>query len=295
MEWLTEALNSIYAYFSELDLWIGLGQTILKIIAIIILAYSFKNIGYKVIDGVFKDKKHISLNNKTDGKREQTLNNLSKSILSYFIMFLVIMIILDIFNVPIRTMLAGAGVAGIAIGFGAQNLIRDVIAGFFIIFENQFSVGDYIEIGEIEGDVVMIGMRNTTLRSYFGQTYIIPNGYIEVLTNYSSSNGFAMVEINIPYESDILSVEKLVAKTLVVLPEKYHDIFVGMPEIDGVQALELSNYILRVRAETLPVMQWEGARIIRKEVKEKLFEQGIEIPSPRMVVYAQDNTKEKEM
>lgn len=294
MEWLTEALNSIYAYFTEPDLWIGLGQTILKIIAIIILAYSFKNIGYKVIDGVFKDKKHISLNNKTDGKREQTLNNLSKSILSYFIMFLVIMIILDIFNVPIRTMLAGAGVAGIAIGFGAQNLIRDVIAGFFIIFENQFSVGDYIEIGEIEGDVVMIGMRNTKLRSYFGQTYIIPNGYIEVLTNYSSSNGFAMVEINIPYESDILSVEKLVAKTLVALPEK-HDIFVGMPEINGVQALELSNYILRVRAETLPVMQWEGARIIRKEVKEKLFEQGIEIPSPRMVVYSQDNPKEKEV
>jgi len=295
MDWLTEALNSVYGYLTEPNLWIGLGQMVLKIMAIIILAYAFKNIGYRVIDGVFKDKKHISLNNKSDGKREQTLNNLSKSILSYFIMFLVIMIILDIFNVPIRTMLAGAGVAGIAIGFGAQNLIRDVIAGFFIIFENQFSVGDYIEIGEIEGDVVMIGMRNTTLRSYFGQTYIIPNGYIEVLTNYSSSNGFAMVEINIPYESDILSVEKLVAKTLVVLPEKYHDIFVGMPEIDGVQALELSNYILRVRAETLPVMQWEGARIIRKEVKEKLFEQGIEIPSPRMVVYAQDNTKEKEM
>src|SRR5690625_6082384 len=156
MEWLTEALNSIYAYFSELDLWIGLGQTILKIIAIIILAYSFKNIGYKVIDGVFKDKKHISLNNKTDGKREQTLNNLSKSILSYFIMFLVIMIILDIFNVPIRTMLAGAGVAGIAIGFGAQNLIRDVIAGFFIIFENQFFLGDYIDICAIVVDFLMI-------------------------------------------------------------------------------------------------------------------------------------------
>src|SRR5699024_7020436 len=121
MEWLTEALNSIYAYFTELVLWIGLCQTILKFIYIHILAYTFINIDYKVIDGIFKDKKHISLNNKTDGKREQTLNNLSKSILSYFIMFLVIMIILDIFNVPIRTMLAGAGVAGIAIGFGAQN------------------------------------------------------------------------------------------------------------------------------------------------------------------------------
>src|SRR5699024_7832149 len=124
---------------------------------------------------------------------------------------------------------------------------------------------------------------------------IIPNGYIEVLTNYSSSKGFAMVEINIPYESDILSVEKLVAKTLVVLPEKYHDIFVGMTEIDRVQALTLSNYILRVRSETLPHSQWKGDRIIRKEVKEKIFEQGIEIPSTRMVVYSQDNTKEKEV
>src|SRR5699024_12735507 len=147
--------------------------------------------------------------------------------------------------------------------FSIQNVIIIVFSVFLLIFKNQFSVDDYIEIGEIEVDVVMIDMRNTILRSYFGQTYIIPNGYIEVLTNYSSSNGFAMVDINIPYESDILSVEKLVAKTLVVLPEKYHDIFVGMPEIDGVQALELSNYILRVRAETLPVMQWEGARNIR--------------------------------
>src|SRR5699024_12530055 len=104
-------------------------------------------------------------------------------------------------------------------------------------------VGDYIEIGEIGGDVVRIGMRNTTLRSYFGQTYIIPNGYIEVLTNYSSSNSFAMVEINIPYDSDILSVEKLVAKSVVVLPANYHDILDGMPAIDGGHELELSDYM----------------------------------------------------
>src|SRR5699024_12526528 len=93
----------------------------------------------------------------------------------------------------------------------------------------------------------------------------------------------------------IFKDKKLVAKKIVVIREEYHDIIVGMPEIDGVQALELSNYIIRVRADTLPVMQWEGARISRKEVKEKLFALGIEIPSPRMVVYAQDNTKEKEV
>ncbi len=292
MDWFINALNSIYQYLTEADLWIGLGQTILKIILIIILAYVFKNVGNKVIDGIFRDKKNIHLKSTTNGKREQTLNNLSKNILSYFLMFIVVMMILDTFNVPIKTMLAGAGVAGLAIGFGAQNLVKDVIAGFFIIFENQFSVGDYIEIGEIEGDVLLVGMRNTTLRSYFGQTYIIPNGQINVLTNYSSSNGFAMVEVNIPYETDILTIEKLVAKTLLTLPGK-HDVFVGMPEINGVQALELSNYVLRIRAETTPVMQWEGARIIRKEVKENLFEQGIEIPSPRMVVYSKDDETKK--
>lgn len=293
MDWLTHAWNSIYEYLTEGALWIGLGQTILKIIVIIILAYVFKNIGSKVIDGVFSNKKHMPLKSTTNGKREQTLNNLSKNILSYFLMFVVVMMILDTFHVPIKTMLAGAGVAGLAIGFGAQNLVKDVIAGFFIIFENQFSVGDYIEIGDIEGDVLIVGMRNTKLRSYFGQTYIIPNGQINVLTNYSASNGFAMVEVNIPYETDILAVEKLVAETIISLPEK-HDLFVGMPEINGVQALELSNYVLRIRAETIPVMQWEGARIIRKEVKGNLFENGIEIPSPRMVVYSKDEEKEIE-
>src|SRR5699024_2940071 len=119
MDWLTEALNSVYGYLTEPNLWIGLGQMVLKIMAIIILAYAFKKIGYRVIDGVYKDRKHISLNNKFICKRDQPLNNLSKSILSYFIMFLVIMIILDIFNVPIRPMLVYAVVAVISIRFVA--------------------------------------------------------------------------------------------------------------------------------------------------------------------------------
>lgn len=287
---LTNPMTEIFAQFTEAEMWIGIGQTILRIAIIIILAYVAKNIGNKVIDGVFRDNTSIPTRLRADRKREKTLKSLSKNVLSYSIMFIVIMMILDTFQVPIKTMLAGAGVAGLAIGFGAQNLVRDVIAGFFIIFENQFSVGDYIETGEIEGDVVAIGMRSTSLRSYFGQTYVIPNGQIDIVTNYSASNGFAMVEINIPYETDIITVENIVYQILRTLPEKY-DIFVGVPEINGVQALELSNYILRIRAETLPVMQWEGSRIIRKEVKEKLFERGIEIPSPRMVIYSKDEEK----
>ncbi len=289
MNFLTDALDSLYNYFTSEALWLWIGKTLLRIAVIIIFAYILNNIGNKVIDTIFKDKKKVRIK-LTTNRREQTLRNLSKNILSYVIMFIVIMMILDTFNVPIKTMLAGAGVAGLAIGFGAQSLVKDVIAGFFIIFEDQFSVGDYIETSKIEGDVEMIGLRSTKLRSYFGQTYVIPNGKIDIVTNYSASNGFAMVEVNVPYESDIVKIEKMIDDILVTLPRK-HDLFIGTPEINGVQALELSNYVLRIRAETIPVMQWEGARVIRKEVKEHLFEQGINIPSPRMVVYSKDEEK----
>ncbi|MBY7144550.1 mechanosensitive ion channel family protein [Virgibacillus sp. NKC19-3] len=286
MNWLSDNFYVLFDYITSATLWVWIGKTALRIAVIIIFAFVLKNVGKKVINAIFKERRNMPVKLSTN-RREQTLKNLLNSVLSYGIMFIAIMMILDTFNVPIKTMLAGAGVAGLAIGFGAQSLVRDVIGGFFIIFEDQFSVGDYIEIGAIEGDVVAIGLRVTQLRSYYGQTYVIPNGNIDIVTNYSATNGFAMVEVNVPYESNIIQIENMIEETLQSLPEKY-DMFVGTPVINGVQALELSNYVLRIRAETVPVMQWAGARAIRKEVKEDLFEQGISIPSPRMVVYPHD-------
>jgi len=250
---LTDTLQSLYDYITGEELWVWFGTTFLRIIIIIILAYTVRNIGYKVIDTIFRDKKTLPIR-LTTNRREQTLRNLLKNVLSYVILFIVILMILDTFEVPIRTMLAGAGIAGLAIGFGAQSLVKDIIAGFFIVFEDQFSVGDYIEIDKIEGDVEVIGLRTTKLRSYYGQTYVIPNGKINIVTNYSASNGFAMVEVNIPYETNIIRVEKMINDILHTMVKKYPDVFVDDPFINGVQALELSNYILRIRAETVPVM-----------------------------------------
>lgn len=287
--------ENLYSYIVGEELWIRIGTNLLRIVIIILFAFIVRNIGYRIIDIIFKDKKTIPIR-LTSNRREQTLKNLSKNILSYVLLFIVVLMILDIFDVPIRTMLAGAGIAGVAIGFGAQSLVKDVIAGFFIIFEDQFSVGDYIEIGDIEGDVEVIGLRSTKLRSFYGQTYVIPNGQINIVTNYSASNGYAMVEINIPYETNIVKVENMIKHILPTLKTNYPDVFIDEPFIQGVTALELSNYVLRVRAETFPVMQWEGARLIRKDVKAYLFEHGIEIPSPRMVVYSKaDETNAREV
>src|SRR5699024_12731721 len=108
---------------------------LLRVLLIIILAFVFKKLGNKVIDTIFKDRSKIPIKITTN-RREQTFKNLAKSSVSYLIVFIAIMMILDAFHIPIRTMLAGAGVAGLAIGFGAQNLVRDIIAGFFIIFED---------------------------------------------------------------------------------------------------------------------------------------------------------------
>ena len=290
MNWAADALHSLYDYLTGAELWIWVGKTILRIIVILALAVVFRKIGNKIIDSIFKDRKYIPIK-LTTNRREQTMKNLLKNVLSYVLAFIAIVMILDTFNVPIGTLLAGAGVAGLAIGFGAQSLVKDVIAGFFILFEDQFSVGDYIEIDNIEGDVEVIGLRTTKLRSFYGQQYVIPNGSIEIVTNYSANNGYAMVDVNVPYETDIVKVEKMIKEVLATLPKKY-DIFIGTPFIQGVQALELSNYVLTIRAETTPVMQWAGARTIRKEVKELLFEQGIEIPSPRMVVYTKEEEQE---
>src|SRR5699024_6247600 len=130
-------------------------STFFRVLLIIVLAYMVKYVGNRIIDSVFKERRNLPIRFTTN-RREQTLKNLLSNILSYLIVFIVILMILDTFGVPIRTMLAGAGVAGIAVGFGAQNLVKDVVAGYFMIFEDQFSVGVDIDSGSIHIDVVVI-------------------------------------------------------------------------------------------------------------------------------------------
>lgn len=285
-------LTDLWEYLTGPDLWLKISGLGLKIATIIIFAIVIKSIGNRIIDTIFKEKKHIPLQLTSD-RREKTLRNLLKSFLSYVISFIVIVMVLELLGVPIGTLLAGAGVAGLAIGFGAQSLVKDIISGFFIIFEDQFSVGDYVEVSGVEGTVETIGFRTTKIHGWTGEQYVIPNGNITQVINYSIHNGLSVVDINLPYESDIVQVEKMITQIISELPAKY-EVFATMPVVHGVQTLDLSNYVVRVIAETTPVYQWAGARYIRKEVKEQLYKEGIEIPSPRMVVYSSDKQFESE-
>lgn len=287
MEETNAEVIKLWEYLMQPERWIVLGQTTLKIVMIAVLALVIVKVSKNIVDGLFKSKKHGRI--RITERRENTLNKLINSIITYVVYFLAFMMILETLGLPIGSLLAGAGVAGLAIGFGAQNLVRDIISGFFIVFEDQFAVGDYIAVSEVEGTVEEIGLRTTKIESWTGEQHIIPNGNITQVTNYSSHNGLAVVDINVPYENDIAVAERIIEDVIYRMPDKYEE-FVNVPEIHGIQSLEVSHFVIRVIAETLPVYQWKGARLIRKEVKERLYKEGIDIPAPRLVMYSRNES-----
>ncbi|MFC4558472.1 mechanosensitive ion channel family protein [Virgibacillus kekensis] len=278
-------IENTWNYLTEPKLWMNIGTGALKIFLIIIIAMLLIRIGRKIIVRIFQNKSRGPF--RITERRENTLKKLIENILKYTVYFTAFVMILDTLTIKIGPLLAGAGVAGLAIGFGAQNLVRDIISGFFIIFEDQFSVGDYILTSGVEGTVEEIGLRTTKIMSWTGEQHILPNGNVTQVTNYSVHNGLAIIDVNIPYESDFAEAEKIIEELGKTLPDKYEEI-IRQPEIIGVQTLAASHYVIRVIAETLPAYQWAGARIIRKEIKEVLYKRGIEIPAPRLVMYSRN-------
>ena len=217
-------------------------------------------------------------------RRTVTVAKLLENIVAYVVMFIMLIAILGVFNINASGLLAGAGVIGLAVGFGAQSLVKDVITGLFILLEDQFSVGDYVRIGQFEGVVLEIGLRTTKVKSWTGEIHTLPNGSIVQVTNFSVSNSVAFVDVSISYEADIAKAEQVIEELLEELPAKYEQM-VTTPQLLGVQTLAASEVILRVIAEVEPMQHAVIARALRKEIKNRLDLHGIEIPYPRMVLY----------
>ncbi len=275
----------VWEYITGPDLWISVAKSVFDIIIIILLALILVRVSKRITDRLFTNRKKGPI--RISERRENTLKKLIKNIASYVVYFVAFIMILDnVLGFQIGALLAGAGVAGLAIGFGAQNLVRDIISGFFIIFEDQFSVGDYIATAGVEGTVEEIGLRTTKILSWTGELHVLPNGNITQVTNYSVHNGLAVVDINIPYESDVEQAESIIERTATMLPQKY-EFIKETPEIIGVQNLDLSFYAIRVIASTDPGFQWAGERMIRRELQDQLYKSGIDIPAPRLVMYSQ--------
>ncbi|GAB6179199.1 mechanosensitive ion channel family protein [Desulfotomaculum defluvii] len=277
---LANLVDWILGLFTIEDIQKALTNT-LRIIATLILAKFMISFGSKVTDKIFINKqgKFFSDN------RAQTLAGLLKSILRYVIYFVATMSIIEVF-VPnaAKTILAGAGILGLAVGFGAQNLVRDIITGFFILFEDQYSVGEYVTIAGVTGTVEEIGMRVTKVRETAGQLHIIPNGSISQVANYNRGSMLSMVEIGIAYEENIDKAIKVLVNMCDVFAKRWAEDLVEGPSVVGVVRFGEFDVVLRVTAKTKPMRQWEIERQLRKSIKEAFDQEGIEIPYPRRVL-----------
>lgn len=289
MDWFEPMWNSAYDYLSNRDLWGNIVKRGFTILAIIIGTWIFLRIAKSALAQIFAIRLKSPL--RLSERREATLIRLIENILTYVTYFIALVMILSEFDVDVRTLIAGAGVVGLAVGFGAQNLVRDVITGFFIIFEKQFSVGDYVRISGVEGFVEEIGLRVTKIKSWTGELHILPNGNINQVTNYSIHNSIAVVDVNIAYEERIPEAEKVIIHLLDELYEQF-DAMIVKPEYLGVQNLGPSEVVLRIISEVQPMEHWVIGREIRKAVKQRFDEIGIEIALPRVVMYQRDEQGE---
>ena len=218
---------------SNTDLLITLLEKLLLIIGIFIIASILVRIFNKIIDYVMttSDNANKKFNIKFNEKRSETLHKLVKSAVRYTIYFIAFFQVLSILGVNTTSIVASAGIASVAIGFGAQSLVKDIISGFFIILEGQFDVGDNVKIYNqaafIAGGYVMsLGLRSTKIRSKDGEVYFIPNGTINQVVNYSLMYNLALVELPIKIDDSIEKIEERVNKVIgnANNAKEYHDL-----------------------------------------------------------------------
>ncbi len=226
---------------------------------------------------------------KIDEKKAKTLSALVKSVVNYAIFFIVILIVLDIFGIQTAPILASAGILGLAVGFGAQSLVKDVITGFFIILEQQFSVGDYIKAAGVDGIVEELGFRTTKIRDFGGELHIIPNGLIDKVTNYVTGNMRVLVSVQIAYKENVDKALEVLSDMCAKAAEEIEVIKEG-PRVLGVTELADSGVKILLWAKTLPMEQWGVSREITKRAKLALDEAGIEIPFPHMVIVGDEKS-----
>lgn len=259
--------------------WSGV---IARIAAVCILAVAGVKIGDSLIEKlVLKPSKLPKL--RMADQRARTLAGLLKSTVRYVVGIIATLMVLDLLGIDTRALLGGAAILGLAVGFGAQNLVRDVITGFFIIYERQFDVGDYVTIAGVSGIVEELGLRTTRLRDYSGEVHIVPNGLIEKTTNKSRAGSAALIEITIPYEEDVRSVIDLLQKSCDQMAQENHNIVEG-PRVLGIVRLDDAGVVLNVWARTKPLQHWEVERQLRLKLKETLDSARIPIPYPHVVV-----------
>ncbi len=241
--------------------------TILKLIVMIFLVLAAEK-ALVLLLGVFKQSSH----------RSATVITITQSLLRYAAAIVILCWGLSILGVNVSTILASVGVVALIVGFGAESLIEDVITGFFMLFENQYNVGDIVEVGGFRGTVTDIGIRTTSITDMGGNVKIINNSNMKDILNRSDKASRSVSDIQIPYETDVPAFEDKLPDILEKIYEEHKDVMHTVPVYLGVQELGESGITLRFVAEVDESDIYKVQRVLNRELLVKFREAGVEVP-----------------
>jgi small conductance mechanosensitive channel len=265
----------------------------LSAILVIVVSTVLLRTAYYVIDKVFNIpaeearswRKRIAL-----GDKGKTVAPLLKNLLKYCTIFVAGVAVLRVLGVDPTPIIAGAGVVGLAVGFGAQTLVKDVISGFFLLFEGLIAVGDAISFGNSAGVVEEVGLRVTKYRTFTGELWVIPNGEIRAFGNSNRQWMRAVVVVGVAYEQDISKAMRVLDEVGKSWAGEHSDLVLEAPQVQGILSFDESAITLRLAIKVKPSVQGTAELELRRRIKEAFDREGVESPIPRRVLYARQET-----
>ena len=220
--------------------------------------------------------------------RARTVASLTLQTIKYLVVIIGVIWILSILGVNATAVLAGVGIIGLILGFGAQSLIEDVITGIFIIFEGKYSIGDIIVLDDFRGVVRDIGVRTTTIEDAGYNLKVVNNSDIRNFQNRSRKLSLAICEVSVSYDTDLRKLEKILAENLPLMLQPHHDLYVTAPRYLGVQELGDSGVVIKIVADVKEENIFAAQRMLNRDIRVLFAEKNVEIPFPQVVVHKGD-------
>lgn len=282
-------MNEILSKFGweEMPVWLEVALSAWNVVLILLLAWVALRVARRLIR-LFREHMARHNANGEDIKRVETLSRVFRYAASVLIWVVAAMLVLSELGISIAPILATAGVAGIAIGFGAQTLVKDYFSGLFLLLENQIRQGDVVAIADKAGLVEEVTLRYVRLRDYEGAVHFVPNSSITTVTNRSRDFAYAVVDVGVAYKEDIDRVFDVMRTVAGELRQDsgFGPRIIDDLEIAGVENWADSSVVIRCRLKTLPLEQWGVRREVLLRLKKAFDARGIEIPYPHLTVYA---------
>ncbi|HEX5533822.1 MAG TPA: mechanosensitive ion channel family protein [Actinomycetales bacterium] len=288
--------------------WVaGIGDTVLRVVLIVVVGLLLRWLLHRAItrlsEGIASGSSAVGrrrvkakqpalveaspLLGERRAQRARTIGSVLKSVATGLVATIVGLLLLGEFGVNLGPLLAGAGVAGVALGFGSQTLVKDFLSGVFMIVEDQYGVGDVVDLGEAAGTVEAVGLRVTRLRDVNGTVWYVRNGEIMRVGNQSQGWARAVLDISVAYGEDVGHLQEVLkdVATLLAHEEEWSALVLDEPEVWGVEALTENAVVLRLVVKTVPLEQWKVARELRRRIKARFDAEGVELPFTQRTVW----------